>query len=118
MATLAVFLGCADHPTKRPGGLLELQYREARLAPVHQTTATQAYRGIIARSLGSHCRMWPSDSQLFDRRAHSCGAPVALYLGMARVLLEVSASTRFLSALALKDGVHFVDLPVTDACQP
>jgi hypothetical protein len=119
LLTIAVSGGSCAGPyrTQAPGWL------EARaLLRVQQTgrvqTSTRAYREVVARSLASHCRMFPSDSELYDLRAARCGAAPAALLGVSRLLLEVEASPAFLPVVAGGPRVRWLDLPPSAACRP
>jgi hypothetical protein len=118
---------CASAPRPRPLGALEARYvlarqqREPRgttAAPRRWQTATAAYRAVLAPSLGSRCRMFPSDSVLFDARAARCGAATATLLGVSRLLLEAEGSPRFLPALVVEQRLRWLDLPRSGSCAP
>ena len=80
---------------------------------------TGVYRGLVARSLYSRCQMFPSDSELFDRRARMCGATSAAVLGVARLFLEVEASPDVLPVTFADRRLRWLDLPpASDTCAP
>ena len=112
--------GCAAGPHRtRPLSRLDAAYLSGELtrrAP--PTAATRLYRGGLARSLGARCRMFPTDSQLFDRRAADCGAATAAVLGVARLFLESAASAQLMTALVADGRLRWVDLPRTNDCWP
>jgi hypothetical protein len=119
---------CAG-PRRTTGvGALEARYlfwqaRQQGRLPGQQTkpaeTSTRAYRNILAQSIFSQCRMFPSDSELYDLRAARCGASPAAVMGISRVLLEVTASSQVLPALILDGRVRWFDLPPGDnPCAP
>ncbi len=100
-------------------GGVEVRYRlAARRSSIPPAAATQVYRGFLARSMFSRCRMIPTDSQLFDVRARRCGALRAAVLGWARLLLETSASPRFVRPALLDGHLGWFDLPPAQACDP
>src|SRR4051812_8784865 len=47
--------------------------------------------------------MFPTDSQLYDRRADRCGATAAAALGIARLYLEIAPSPLVLPSLLGRD---------------
>jgi putative component of membrane protein insertase Oxa1/YidC/SpoIIIJ protein YidD len=79
-------------------------------------TATSVYRGILARSWGSHCRMLPTDSVYFDRQVARCGAAVGAVAGVARLLLEVEATPEVLPPVPASDRLHWLAGPGLDTC--
>jgi hypothetical protein len=115
---MAVALSCAAPRRTRNLGALEAQYLLHRREHERAQTSTLAYRTILARSLSSQCRMFPSDSQLYDLRAADCGAAPAAVMGISRLLLEVSATPRFLPGLIVDRRVRWFDLPPAGACGP
>jgi hypothetical protein len=118
LAALALACTPAVHRT-RPLPALEARYAAGILEGAPATaTATRAYRGILARSLAARCRMLPSDSELFDRRARRCGATTAAVLGIARVMLEVEAAPEVLPSLVAGGRVRWLDLPAAEDCGP
>lgn len=120
LLALGVSSGCgtAMHRT-RPLPNLEAEYMAGRpgrgATPV---VATRLYRSVLARSLGARCRMFPSDSQLFDRRAANCGAATAAMLGIARLYLETAASADILPSMVSDGRVRWLDLPRFEDCRP
>jgi hypothetical protein len=103
----------------RPVGALEARARidrnrEASRAP---ETSTRAYRALADRTLGTRCRMFPSDSEVYDVQARRCGAISAATKGVSRLLLEVAASDEFVSPVILGGRVRWLD-PPDDACAP
>jgi len=109
-------------------GAIEARYlflrgQEQERAPGQPTkrpeTSTLVYRNILAESLFSRCRMFPSDSELYDLRAAGCGAAPAAVMGISRLLLEVAASSRVLPSLIVDRRVRWLDLPPGgDPCAP
>lgn len=120
LALALTFAGCgvSRHRTA-PLSRLDAEYLRGGLGgggrPV---AATRLYRDVIARSLGSRCQMFPTDSQLFDRRAARCGATVAAALGIARVLLEMAGDPSVMPALAAEGRLRWIDLPPPGDCRP
>jgi hypothetical protein len=119
---------CAG-PRRTTGvGALEARYlfwraRQQGRVPGQPTrrpeTSTRVYRNVLAQSIFSQCRMFPSDSELYDLRAARCGATPAAVMGIARVLLEVTASSQALPALIVDGRVRWLDLPPGDhPCAP
>jgi hypothetical protein len=79
--------------------------------------ATWSYRRLVAPALGSRCQMLPSDSESFDRRARRCGIVGSVVGGVARVLLEASATPSLLDTTVSEGQLRFVDLPAAaDPC--
>jgi hypothetical protein len=84
----------------------------ARPAPrIAPAVSTGIYRDGLARSLYSRCQMFPSDSELYDRRARACGASTAAVLGAARLLLEVEASAESLPLTFADHRLRWLDAP-------
>ena len=82
------------------------------------TVPTDVYRGLLARSLYSRCKMFPSDSQVFDLRAPACGSLGAAVLGMARLFLEEEASPKILPVTFADGRIRWWDLPRRGDCAP
>lgn len=81
--------------------------------------STAIYRDLVARTLYSRCQMYPSDSELYDRRARACGATSAAVLGAARLLLEVEASPEVLPVTFADGRLRWLDAPLpSHACTP
>jgi hypothetical protein len=104
----------------RPLSRLDAEYLRGRVttraAPV---AATHLYREVLARSLGARCQMFPTDSQLFDRRAEGCrSAAVAAVFGIARLYLETAANPALMPSLLAEGRVRWLDLPPREACGP
>ena len=78
--------------------------------------ATAAYQGVLGKSLSSSCRMFPSDSVLFDARAKRCGAAPAAVLGIARLFLETAAQPSVLPPLVVDGQARWFDPPGSDPC--
>jgi hypothetical protein len=115
---LALVAGCGvgAHRTG-PVARLDAEYlRGGFTARPPEVTATRLYRGVLARSLGTRCRMFPGDSEVYDRRAARCGATAAAVLGIARLYLEVAAGADLAPVLVAEGRVRWVDLP--DDCRP
>jgi hypothetical protein len=131
LATLACGgIGCGGRiggAASRPMGALEARWRlrdhggaarRSRETSKRSVAATRIYRNVLSLSLGSKCRMVPSDSRLYDLRARRCGGLLAAYLGIARLLLEVEASPRVLRPTLYGGRVGWFDLPRTGPCAP
>lgn len=103
----------------RPVGALEARARIDRAREEHRApeTSTRAYRALADRTLGTRCRMLPSDSEVYDVRARRCGAITAAARGVSRLLLEVAASDELLSPVIVGGRLRWLDLP-DDACAP
>jgi hypothetical protein len=111
---------CAREPRReaRSIGALEanaLVYGRPRPAA---ETSTRTYRALARNALGSRCRMFPSDSELYDRRARRCGAATAAVLGVSRLLLEVAAGPDLLHPVLIDGRVRWLDLPPDEGCPP
>jgi hypothetical protein len=123
-ASLLIFTlagGCAVAHRERPLSALDARYvyeRLARQGERGRTVTTSAYRGVLSRSLFSRCRMYPSDSQLFDRRARACGAALAGVLGIARLYLETAGGPDVLFPVIAEGRVRWLDLPPGSLCGP
>jgi hypothetical protein len=115
---LACGCGAPGGRTAAPMPALEARYRVAARGPSGDTATTRLYRSVLSRGLYSRCRMWPSDSRLFDLRAPDCGALWTSVLGAARLLLEVGASPRVLRPVVVDGQVRWFDLPRAGSCAP
>jgi hypothetical protein len=128
LSLAAVIASSCAGPRRTTGvGALEARYlfwraRQRTRDPGQQTkppeTSTRVYRNILSQSIFSQCRMFPSDSELYDLRAARCGAAPAAVMGISRVLLEVTASSQVLPALIVGGRVRWLDLPPGDVCAP
>jgi hypothetical protein len=112
LAIVAV-AGCLPALARDPDNAIDAR---ARVGVAPRTTAVQLYAWAGSRSLAveSRCRMLPTDSEAFAARVERCGGISAWYWGVARLLLEQSASTRFMHPLRLDGRVRWADLP--DRC--
>jgi len=119
LGLLAVGLAaCGTGQRLQPASRLDAEYLTGGLTRRPPAgAATSLYRQVLARSLGSRCQMFPTDSQAFDRRAESCGATAAALLGVSRLYLEVAAGSGLLPALLAEGRVRWVDVP-SRACSP
>lgn len=101
-------------------GALEANAIRQRHAQKTPETSTRAYRALAAATLATRCRMFPSDSELYDQRARTCGAATAAVLGIARLMLEVEASAHFLPPVIADGCVRWLDLPggSREVCDP
>jgi hypothetical protein len=116
--TFAAACGASPHRTRALSRLDAEYLRGGFTGADRPVAATTLYRGVMARSLGSRCKMYPTDSQLFDRRAAACGATAAAALGIARVLLEVAGDPQILPSLVAEGRLRWVDLPARGDCRP
>jgi hypothetical protein len=114
---LVVVAGCAAAGRYAPRAVLDGGFVGAQSTASPQT-GTVVYRALIAKTLGSHCRMVPSDSTYFDRKVAACGAIPGVVAGVSRVLLEVEATPETLVPLATGRGVRWLDPPRPDTCWP
>ena len=113
--SLALVAGCLP-PLARPvANVTDLRYR-SRSAP---STTIQLYGWVGSRSssVGSRCKMIPTDSQMFAVRAQQCGGLAAWYWGVSRLLLEQASSSAFTAPMRLDDRWRWLDLP-SDRCTP
>jgi len=106
-----------------PAGNLEararLRHRQPTLAPgPTPVAATMVYRGVLAPALGSRCRMFPTDSVAFDRRARDCGGLTAGILGIARLIEEVAATPSTFTPIMADGRLRYLDLPAEGRCWP
>jgi hypothetical protein len=106
-AAALLLAACGGGAAPLMGGL-EARYRLAARGDAPAAAATRVYRSL---PLFSRCRMLPSDSRLFDRRAAACGAGAATVLGAARLYLEVAADERFLRPVLHEGRLLWFDLP-------
>jgi hypothetical protein len=95
---------------------LEARYRLALRGAAPPVVATSIYRGLLAQSLFSRCRMIPTDSRFYDLRARRCGSLVTAVTSAARLFLETSASPRYLRATVIEGRVGWVHLPPVSGC--
>jgi hypothetical protein len=117
--TALLAVSCAAPvPRTRSLGALEANAILRRHTQPSPETSTRAYRALAASTLATHCRMFPTDSQLYDERAHTCGSASAAVLGIARLMLEVEARAQFLPPLIADGRVRWLDLPAGRACGP
>jgi hypothetical protein len=110
--------GTIGGAASKPMGALEARWRLREYGGDRSVAATKIYRNVLSLSLGSKCKMVPSDSRLYDLRARRCGGLLAAYLGIARLLLEVEASPRVLRPTLYGGRVGWFDLPRTGSCAP
>lgn len=73
------------------------------------------WTGSRSSTVGSRCKMVPTDSQMFAARAATCGGLAAWYWGVARLFLEQANSSKFAPPLRLDGRLRWVDLP-SDRC--
>jgi len=118
---LGMVSGCSSavHRT-RPLSRLEAVYLTGGLTTsgAPPVAATRLYRDVLGKTLGSRCKMFPTDSQLFDRRAARCGAAAAALLGISRLYLETAAWDDVLPSLVADGRVRWLDLPRREDCRP
>jgi hypothetical protein len=112
----AALQACAVARGSPPRTALELHYRQARDGAGRAGVATRAYRTIVARTLATHCRMWPSDSRHLDQNAPRCGPTRSIAMAVARLIVERAAAPRFLPALLHQGKLVWLDPPVRPGC--
>jgi hypothetical protein len=95
---------------------LELHYRAARDGTARTAVTTAAYRSLVARTLGSRCKMWPSDSRYFDQIAPRCGPVSSVVRAMARLFVERAAAPRFLPSVVHLGRLLWLDPPGHARC--
>jgi hypothetical protein len=123
IAVATSVVSCADggavgHRT-RALGALDARAVAGPAQPPHLAVSTELYRGVLARSLYARCQMFPSDSELHDRRARACGGAAAAALGVARLYLEVEASPAVLPATFVDGRLRWLDAPPpSSTCAP
>jgi hypothetical protein len=122
VTSIAVFLavslsfGCAA--PHRQGALtaIDARYVLSRQETERSQVVTRAYRNVLSQSLSSRCPMFPSDSELFDRRVRACGSAVAATLSIARLMLESAAGPDFLWSMTADGRVRWLDVPPESLC--
>jgi hypothetical protein len=118
-ATLAATACASTVPPRTVArGALEARFVDRHRSVAAPEASTSAYRALASQTLGAHCRMFPSDSQLYDARAKTCGAVPAAALGFARVLLEVEASPEVLPPVVMAGELRWLDQPAPERCAP
>jgi hypothetical protein len=120
-AVLVVALGaCGSAPHRtRSLSAIDARYLAGELSHgAPDVAATRLYRGVLGKSLGARCRMFPTDSQLFDRRAARCGSATAAVLGIARLFLETAGAGDVMPSLVVEGRLRWLDLPSPDECAP
>src|SRR5688572_8267978 len=96
---LLALAGCLPQPSPTVTNVVDLQYRSRASANAHSAIRLYRWFGAKSGSVQSRCKMLPTDSEMFAIRAARCNAVSAWYWGIARVLLEESASSKFMHAL-------------------
>jgi putative component of membrane protein insertase Oxa1/YidC/SpoIIIJ protein YidD len=116
LLTLAV-AGCSARNGMPSRNIVDARFviagQQGRQAP---ETATATYRTVLAKTLGSHCRMLPSDSEYFDRKVKQCGAVAGVMAGVSRVLLEVEATAEVAEPVPATKRLYWLDPPRSDSC--
>lgn len=113
-----VLCACASgREVARPGSALEARWR-LRQHGGPRVVVTAVYRDLLSASLFARCKMVPTDSEMFDRRARRCGALQAAVLGISRLFLEAAATPRFLRPLREGGRLRWWDVPGRDPCSP
>ena len=107
-------------PAGRPASPLELRYRMRHLPAADRDpgTSTSVYRGVLARSMYSDCRMRPSDSVAYAERLRRCGITRAVFTAAARLLLERAATPAYLRPVRHDGKLRWMDLPAPGTCAP
>ena len=118
LAAVAVPACAASARRAELSNVTDARYVAAARSAKGGVVATRVYRELFARSLGSRCRMFPTDSQLFAMRARACGAGLATLFGFARLFLEVEASTALPAPFVADGRLRWLDLPVAGDCRP
>lgn len=113
---VVVMAGCTTPGLARPRSLVDAHYLLSPRPASSPQTATAVYRSILAKSMGSHCRMLPTDSEFFDRKVAQCGAVPGVMAGFSRMLLEIEATPEVVEPVPATDRVHWLDLPRDDSC--
>jgi hypothetical protein len=111
LIAIALVAGCLPRPSPTVTNVVDLQYRTRASSDVHSAIRLYRWFGSKSGSVKSRCKMLPTDSENFAIRASRCNAVSAWYWGISRVLLEESASAKFLHPLRVDGRRRWVDLP-------
>lgn len=79
-----------------------------------KSPGTSFYQSVLSKTLGSRCKMYPSDSAYNQVLAQKCPKWRAALKSMDRFYLEPNAQTAGLNTI-VKDGIYHVQLP--DNCR-
>ena len=113
-----VLASCSStHLQRAPGSPLEVRYQSWTRGQSQVPAAaisTSVYRNLLAKSMYSQCRMVPHDSAFFDALVKRCGGFQAVFRSAARLFLERSASTNFLTPIRMGGNLRWLD-PIGDS---
>lgn len=119
-ASVMLLASCSPSYLQRaPASPLEVRYRSwtrsgRQVREPDAAISTSVYRNLLAKSMYSQCQMVPHDSEFFDALVKRCGGFQAVFRSAARLLLERSAATNFLTPVRMGGRLRWLD-PVEDA---
>ncbi len=95
---------------------IDSNYRLSKLESAYKPGAgdspgVRAYRNLLSRTLGSHCRYFPSDSRYHLTLSKKCGPGRATIKSMSRFLLEYDAPQLGHPFVFEAGTLHYEDLP-------
>jgi len=121
---LALFnsAGCSQVPLKTPiRSGIDTRFKIQKLNDFSQGTTSSGvsfYQTVLSQTLGSHCKMMPSDSRYSQMLTKRCGSVESIYRSMARFYFEPSAGELGTTITRARTGetneIYFEDLP--DSC--
>jgi putative component of membrane protein insertase Oxa1/YidC/SpoIIIJ protein YidD len=89
------------------------QYRQKQMQK-ETSVQVRTYRNIVAPTLSSHCKWFPSDSRYAELAQKKCGAVRGGMMAFSRFLYEEDASRMGYSYINNNNHIEFVDFP--DEC--
>lgn len=74
----------------------------------------QIYRNVLSKTLYSHCKWFPSDSEYTRLMQKRCGLAQGTLIGFSRFMREEDAAQMGYPIMKATNQLNFVDLP--NAC--
>lgn len=107
-------LGCQLAPLQNASlSSIDGRYRLQRAEVKNQSTdgSILFYRGIVSKTLASHCKWYPNDSAYTDLAQKRCGLAQGTLSGVSRFMIEEDAGRMGYPTVRSGNSLHFVDIP-------
>ncbi len=114
LSGIVICAGCQYSPIEAPIRLsnldqkFRLQQGQRRMT---ETESVKIYRNIVARSLGTQCKLFPSDSRYADLAQSKCGRLQGGMMAFARFLNEEDMPRMGHPFIINNNHIEFVDFP-------
>lgn len=114
---LFLMMGCQsfERPPLQQVSALDQRYRlERHMKGTKASPSVQTYRQVVAKTLYSHCKWFPSDSRYAQTAQNRCGGVKGGMMAFSRFMMEEDAIKMGYPVINNHDHIESVDFP--DEC--